>query len=681
MGWKKRAAALLLIFAVLMTAANLLASDPTGWGVGVSVGGFRTHTTNLDILKKIKAAGFDRVEFSLAAEGADWPEERRRENLERFKADCDAAGLDLWSVHMPFSRTLDISLTDDVRRQKMLDTVLWLMDENKTMGAKVFVIHPSSEPIAEADRPARIERCVESLKFLNAEAKKCGIKLSVENLPRTCLMRDAAETNQILAAVGDGVTLVFDSNHLLSCQPEEFLAELSPEIEIATTHFSDYDGVDERHWAPYEGVICWKAVMAELVRCGYGGPFVFEGAGRPAGGQLNYVELFERWVEVRDEYLTGLPPARALWPVREILASTPHWKQIGEPNGLVVPIIYESVPYQKKPTEVFAYLGIPEGEKAAGSLPAILLIHGGGGTAFSEWTDHWARRGYVALAMDLAGCGPDGARLENGGPDQEDRTKFRDFSAEDFSDRWTFQAIAAILKGHALLKSLPEVNAEKIAATGISWGGYLTCILSGIDPQVKTFVPIYGCGFLHENSAWKETFFDAMTPEHRERWVKLFDPSSHLPRAAAPMLWVNGTNDFAYPLDSYVKSYRLPSGSRTLALAVNRPHGHIWTFLEVDAMIDSVLLGTEPLISVGPTSEKENRVTAEVVGGEKPVKAELVWTADAEGPWQKKTWQSAPATVEGAKISAERPKGAACYFLLLTDCRGLTVTTVPAETR
>ena len=98
-------------------------------------------------------------------------------------------------------------------------------------------------------------------------------------------------------------------------------------------------------------------------------------------------------------------------------------------------------------------------------------------------------------------------------------------------------------------------------------------------------------------------------------------------------------------------------------------------------MIDSVLLGTEPLISVGPTSEKENRVTAEVVGGEKPVKAELVWTADAEGPWQKKTWQSAPATVEGAKISAERPKGAACYFLLLTDCRGLTVTTVPAETR
>ena len=46
-----------------------------------------------------------------------------------------------------------------------------------------------------------------------------------------------------------------------------------------------------------------------------------------------------------------------------------------------------------------------------GPLPAMVLVHGGGGKAFREWAELWAERGYVALAMDLAGHGPDGKRL------------------------------------------------------------------------------------------------------------------------------------------------------------------------------------------------------------------------------------------------------------------------------
>jgi len=28
--------------------------------------------------------------------------------------------------------------------------------------------------------------------------------------------------------------------------------------------------------------------------------------------------------------------------------------------------------------------------------------------------------------------------------------------------------------------------------TGISWGGYLTCIVAGIDDRLKAAVPVYG---------------------------------------------------------------------------------------------------------------------------------------------------------------------------------------------
>ena len=36
-------------------------------------------------------------------------------------------------------------------------------------------------------------------------------------------------------------------------------------------------------------------------------------------------------------------------------------------------------------------------------------------------------------------------------------------------------------------------------------------------------VPVYGCGFLHENSYWLGPQFAKMTAERRHRWVEQFD--------------------------------------------------------------------------------------------------------------------------------------------------------------
>src|SRR5439155_22684356 len=113
---------------------------------------------------------------------------------------------------------------------------------------------------------------------------------------------------------------------------------------------------------------------------------------------------------------------------------------------------------------------------------------------------------------------------------------------------WTYHAVAAVMRGHSLLRSLPNVDPERVGVTGISWGGYLTCIVAGVDNRFKAAVPVYGCGFLHENSVWLDRFAK-MTPEQRKRWTTLWDPSVYLPAVTMPILFVNGTNDFAYPLD------------------------------------------------------------------------------------------------------------------------------------
>jgi dienelactone hydrolase len=373
----------------------------------------------------------------------------------------------------------------------------------------------------------------------------------------------------------------------------------------------------------------------------------------------------------------------SLWNADDYLKNPPQ-ATFGEKkaDSLVQEVYYEGEPYQGKPTRVFAYLGKPEGTGSFdGKFPAILLIHGGGGKAFSNWAELWAKRGYVALAMDLGGQGPN-APLPDGGPNQGDTEKFRDFTIEngDYKNMWTYQSIAAILRGHALLIAQPEVDPNKIAATGISWGGYLTCILAGVDHQLQAAVPVYGCGFLHENSVWKTNQFDKMTPEHRNRWVSLFDPSSHIGRATMPILFVNGTNDFAYPLDSYQKTYRLPKGETTISITLRRPHGHIFTFKEVDTFIDAVIFKNAkplskllPKISEMKLDEDGKSVTVTFDSEIPVVKAELAWTADT-GEWHKREWKTASATINDHTVSAELPTPLpTCYYILLTDERGLPV--------
>ncbi len=331
--------------------------------------------------------------------------------------------------------------------------------------------------------------------------------------------------------------------------------------------------------------------------------------------------------------------------------------QWGSTTSLVQSLYYEGEPLDGKPTRVFAYLGRPAGAAADVSgkkYPAMVLVHGGGGTAFRDWAEHWARRGYVALAMDLAGHSPTG-RLPDGGPEQADPVKFRNFEDADVREMWTYHAVAAVVRGHSLVRSLPEVDADRTGLTGISWGGYLACIVAGVDPRFKVAVPVYGCGFLGDDSVWKAGSLAAMSPEARARWLRWFDPSQYVGATRIPILFVNGTTDFAYPLGSYQKTYRLvPARWRQVSVAVGRPHGHIWTFPEVDTFVDSVLRGSPALPRVGPVRVADREVSVRVTRSEQVREATFCFTTNT-GAWQKRSWRITPARLNAGTASADLP--------------------------
>ena len=69
-------------------------------------------------------------------------------------------------------------------------------------------------------------------------------------------------------------------------------------------------------------------------------------------------------------------------------------------------VFYEGLPYNGKPTRIFAWYGIPANATKKKKVPGIVLVHGGGGTAFGDWIRLWNSRGYAAIAMDTCGGVP-----------------------------------------------------------------------------------------------------------------------------------------------------------------------------------------------------------------------------------------------------------------------------------
>ena len=381
-------------------------------------------------------------------------------------------------------------------------------------------------------------------------------------------------------------------------------------------------------------------------------------------------------------------PSTGPWDVEHILSAEPkvEWGDTangaeGDATGLVRALRYQSEPYQGRDCWVFAYYGRPAGK---GPFPAMLLVHGGGGKAFAEWAEMWTKRGYVALAMDLGGCGADGQPLDGGGPPQSAEAKFRPFDDHDLRDMWTYQAVAAVLRGHALLAAQGEVDRDRIGVTGISWGGYLTCIVAGIDHRLKVAVPVYGCGYLDEDSAWQANgTFDQMTPELRARWIVNFDPSRYLPGVSCPTLFVNGTNDTAYPLDSYQKSYQLVTAPRTLCITVGMRHSHPhgWAPAEIGAFVDNVLADGQPLVNLSVPQVRGESMSAEYDGPVPIAKAEFHTTTDG-GAWKDRAWKTVAAPFDsGAKriratLPPERPL---VGFFTVVDERGLTTSSEYVE--
>lgn len=270
-----------VIFFLALSTFQMFAQVPE---IGKSMG--RWTGFGLESMKANKEAGLDYIEVTMNnVIGKDtagvW------DRAAAIKADIDSAGLKVWSVHMPYSRTLDISMIDDVKRTENVQYMKDMMRVAGRFQPQYLVLHPSAEPIAPDEREQRLANSHASIGELAPVAKEIGAVLCIENLPRTCLGQNGEEMMRLIEGY-DEVGLCFDTNHLIYQSHADYLKAVE-KGKIKTVHLSDYDFADERHLIPGEGLIDNQALWAGIKENGYDGIMMFECYGEPA--QLDTARL------------------------------------------------------------------------------------------------------------------------------------------------------------------------------------------------------------------------------------------------------------------------------------------------------------------------------------------------------------------------------------------------------
>ncbi len=200
-------------------------------------------------------------------------------------------------------------------------------------------------------------------------------------------------------------------------------------------------------------------------------------------------------------------------------------------NFKLFDVTFESVHNQK----VTALLSVPK--TSANPCPVIILMHGLGDRKTVDYietgTDYFLKSGYAVLRLDIANHG-------------DRKIDDYDFSFTDGYRYWTrdiiIQTVFDLRRAVDFIATRKELNVERIGYYGISLGGIIGTIFTGVEPRIKVPVITIAGGGMHLMFG-----MDALSDDTKD-YLSMIEPNNFVKKISPrPLLMINAENDDIVP--------------------------------------------------------------------------------------------------------------------------------------
>jgi len=247
------------------------------------------------------------------------------------------------------------------------------------------------------------------------------------------------------------------------------------------------------------------------------------------------------------------PDGRYLYALRSAVDSPPAPVRLdlslaGPPQFLPSPAGTSDLPGHL--TEVMAtaddgvlirgWLALPAGASGERPAPLLLWVHGGPRMSWNAWSWRW--NPWLMVAQGYAVLLPDPGLSSGYG---------QDFVARGHAD-WGERPFADLMAITDAAVARPDIDAERTAAMGGSYGGYMANWIAGHTDRFRAIVSHAGLWALDQMfgttdmpAYWRRHFGDPIT--HPDRY-RATSPHYHLAAIRTPMLIIHGDKDYRVPV-------------------------------------------------------------------------------------------------------------------------------------
>jgi dipeptidyl aminopeptidase/acylaminoacyl peptidase len=194
---------------------------------------------------------------------------------------------------------------------------------------------------------------------------------------------------------------------------------------------------------------------------------------------------------------------------------------------------------------VRAWLCVPHGASEREPAPVQVWIHGGPFSSWNSWSWRWCP--WMAVARGYAVLLPDPALSTGYGPGW-------------FARAWPHRAAEVWADVEAVLDvalKRPELDADRTACLGGSFGGYMTNWVAGHTDRFGAIVTHAGLWALDQQHTttdaadWKSGLFGTLA--ERPDWYAQNSPHHFVDAITTPMLVVHGNRDYRVPVSEALR--------------------------------------------------------------------------------------------------------------------------------